>query len=452
MSTSLANSSEGSRPSSRRPKNDATVSDHNKTPKSGSSSPKRSRQADFPSPPATRNGVDTTTQSPAPKKKSPRSKKPNNGSQPGRNTAQTQHTSQSDTMSERKATPLKQAYAGPTFHSSPAASSLPMPSFYSKSLPTVTASPALAPPNQLDGQGQAESDTEPLKPAHSEEMASKGREPSPLDFMFEAARKARESPRAQSPDYRLDHLSPFDDIPRRMARTPGENSSESVFPFELDGNGGKAMPIGPAFATPYKDRMEALRSPQGQSMTSPSNLDEKERKEKSEALKRLLASTSPHRYHNKPEANGYFSDGMAGIQSNDLNPPRTRHRSGSSTPQSGIRHAPVPQYHFQDIPITSKGRDPPVQRPVSSHLRREFQPDDYQAPAELESDSAPPSRTMATRQNNRRSLPAQKVNQYLGQPPQSAINPAMQTRPAHSAQKLEDDLRRFLKLDLTSSG
>ena len=40
-----------------------------------------------------------------------------------------------------QATPIKSAYAGPMFHHSPAASALPMPSFYSKSVPASQPAP-----------------------------------------------------------------------------------------------------------------------------------------------------------------------------------------------------------------------------------------------------------------------------------------------------------------------
>ena len=54
--------------------------------------------------------------------------------------------------SQRQGTPIKQAYAGPTFHSSPAPSALPMPSFYSKSLPSIP--PTKTPDIVEESQGQ----------------------------------------------------------------------------------------------------------------------------------------------------------------------------------------------------------------------------------------------------------------------------------------------------------
>jgi Proline-rich nuclear receptor coactivator motif len=452
MPAPLANPSQGPRRSPRRSKKDpAPSSAQGDSSNSETSPPMPAVKTASLKPPPT-NGTNTQGVPSTNRKKSPGLKKHNNSPDSHRQTSHSQTSSQTNLLSpNKKATPLKQAYAGPTFHSSPAASSLPMPSFYSKSLPTVTASPGLTSTTQLDGQGHPDSEMETLMAVRSEESTPKGREPSPLDFMFEAARKARNSPKAQSPDFRAGRLSPFDDVPRNTSRTPGEPSSESVFPFELDGNGGRPMSIGPSFATPYKDRMDALRSPKTHSITSPQNLDEKERKEKSEALKRLLINASPLRSPNKPELNSYFPDRATANQPASPSLQRGRYHSGPTTPQSGIQHAPVPRPYFQNVPATTQERDPPIQRPVSSHLRREYQPDTYQSPAELDSDSGTAPAMPVISQNNHRSISGQNSNNFGGRSPYSNISSTMQTRSSHSSQKLEDDLRRVLKLDLTSS-
>jgi Proline-rich nuclear receptor coactivator motif len=451
MSTPPAKSSKGPRPSPRACRNDlASMSAQNDTSSSELSPPKRATKTASTNPPPTTE-PNAKGPSSAPRKKSHGSKKPNNASPSSRNASHTQTSSQTDQSSpDKKATPLKQAYAGPTFHSSPAASSLPLPSFYSKSLPTLTASPASTSATQLDGPGHADSDTETLVPIDSKDCVSKGREPSPLDFMFEAARKARDSPKTESPDFRAGRLSPFDDIPRNRSRTPGDNSSESVFPFELDGNGGRPPPMGP-FTTPYRDRMEALRPSKAQSTTPVQTLDEKERKEKSEALKRLLIENPPLRSTNKLGGNSYFPNRASETQSDSPNLVRGHVRSGPPTPQSGVQHAPIPRHCFQNTSTVGQERDTPLQRPISSHLRREYQPDGHLSPAELDSDSATPPRTSTAQKGDRRSISGQSTKDLPGQPPYSVGNPTVQMRSSHSTQKLEDDLRRILKLDLTSS-
>jgi Proline-rich nuclear receptor coactivator motif len=452
MSTPLANPSQGPRRSPRRPKNDSkSLSAQSTVPTSESSPPRPAGKTEGPNAPQT-NDTSSKSESPAPRKKSQASRKQNYGPQSTRRPSHTRIPSQTTLLSpDKNTTPLKQAYAGPTFHSSPAASSLPMPSFYSKSLPTVTASPALTSTAQLDGEGRADAETEILMPSRSEDSPSKGKEPSPLDFMFEAARKARNSPKAQSPDFRAGRLSPFDDIAGNRARTPGDTTSESVFPFELDGNGGRSKSMGPSFATPYKERIEALRSPKSQSTTPTQILDEEERKVKSEALKRLLINASPLRSPNKPNTNSYFPDRSSETQSANPNSHRFHHNSGPPTPQSGIQHAPVARHHFQNMPAVPQERDPPVQRPISSHLRREYQPDNHQSLAELDSDSGTPPHISIAGRNSRQSISGQTANSFGGRAPHSTAYPKMQTRSSLSAQQLEDDLRRVLKLDVVSS-
>ncbi|KAH0381927.1 hypothetical protein KCU92_g6724, partial [Aureobasidium melanogenum] len=95
------------------------------------------------------------------------------------------------------ATPAKPAaYAGPTFHASPAASNLPMPKFASKSVPSVTTS------NSMQAKLDAES-TKLNAPSPSFDNAALqalSRERSPLDIFFNADRQERavkSSPLAQ---------------------------------------------------------------------------------------------------------------------------------------------------------------------------------------------------------------------------------------------------------------
>ena len=449
MSTPLATSSPPPRRSLRRPKLCA-ISTPAQGNMSGSetSSPIPSVQTTSPNLlPMT----EANTKSPASRRrrKSQGSKKHNNGREASRRKSHAQTSSQTNLpSSDKKATPLKQAYAGPTFHSSPAASSLPMPSFYSKSLPTVSTSPPPTSTAQLDGQGHADSDTETLMPVHSEDPVPKGREPSPLDFMFDAARKARDSPRLQSRESRADCLSPFDDIPKTTSRTPGDISSESDFPFELDGSGGRSLSIGP-FATSHKDRTEALRSPNATSDTHTQDLDERERKEKTEAFNRFLANGSPLRMPQGPEMNNYFHERAAETPSASPKQHYNRNQSGAPTPQTGIQHALLPRHYSKDMPAPVQ--EPPVQRPTSSHLRREYQPDNHQLLAMGDSIPETPPHIRTASWNNCHSVSGRTLNNLGVRSPHRETNSTIGTMSSQSAQKLEDDLRRVLKLDLTSS-
>lgn len=110
-------------------------------------------------------------------------------------------------------TPMKQAYAGPTFHASPAASSLPKPKFFSKSVPSTTPASALqarldADPNRDQSETpspESEVVLEPVPPRPQQTPIA--REESPLDLFFNAhrAEQARRdsSGTCKFPDIRL---------------------------------------------------------------------------------------------------------------------------------------------------------------------------------------------------------------------------------------------------------
>lgn len=97
------------------------------------------------------------------------------------------------------ATPAKQAYAGPTFHASPAPSSLPMPRFFSKAQ-SLPANSALAPTEEALPHGASPTKNPPPSPSPvvaanaTVPQAPIPREASPLDLLFNAhrAEKVRE--------------------------------------------------------------------------------------------------------------------------------------------------------------------------------------------------------------------------------------------------------------------
>jgi Proline-rich nuclear receptor coactivator motif len=346
-----------------------------------------------------------------------------------------------------KSTPIKQqAYAGPTFHQSPAASALPMPSFYSKSVPDAG---AVRPPPQPIPEQHKE---EPPRNIIREDTPSK-RESTPLDFLFEAARQAQDTPRGQSPSARSAHLPIRNGSP--AARSPAPKEPESIFPFELDGSTTPGED-GSSFATPYKDRIDAVKITRPASEGS-SNMDENERRAKTDALKRLLMRSAGAHDSAGPELNNPF--GARPLQSpNQLVPPQAqvRHRSGPSTPsymQSYNGHGRgdqyfqhMPQLHFQNNDSYSHGG-----HRGSSNLRNVYGPASEPEPAELSSDSAisPLRISTARKPSYPISPPSTSSGQTFAAP---APNRAPSHRATPSVQQMEDDLRRVLKLDLTSQG
>lgn len=333
-----------------------------------------------------------------------------------------------DAPMKTKATPIKQAYAGPTFHQSPAASALPIPSFYSKSVPNVS---AVQPPKTIVEDG-SENDTKEITPTK--------RESTPLDWIFDRARQAQSTPRDQSPSARSGNLSVQNGSPVR--RSPAPRDPDSMFPFELDGSSTPGED-GTSFATPYKERMEALKAersiPDGAR-----NMEEHERKAKTEALKKLLLKSPP-------PTNGYGSD-----LNNPFNakPAQTHTRSGPATPNAmngyiGAGHQPqyfsnMPRQNFADVNHQTGYRQP-------SNLRNIYGPQNETEAAELSSDShvSPPRISTARQLPQQMAFPSASVGQAHGAPISTAT-PKHQSKASKA--ELEDDLRRMLKLDVVSKG
>jgi hypothetical protein len=339
-----------------------------------------------------------------------------------------------------QATPIKSAaYAGPTFHQSPAASALPMPSFYSKSVPNVSGPLAQPiPESEEDGQREA---------TLSHDTPTK-RESTPLDFLFQAARQARDTPRGESPSANSGYLSVRTGSP--ASKSPAPREPDSMFPFELDGASTPGED-GTSFATPFKERMAALNTSRPSSEGS-QHLDETERRAKTDALKRFLmknnAPPAP-----SPDFNNPFNARAPSSPNNLTTPPaQIRQRSGPSTPSYMQTYNGMPQgdQYFQQLPpFPREDFSHYTAARVASNLRNVYGAVNDPEPAELSSDSAiSPPRISTARQP---SYPQPAAPVIL-----PGTGPMNNTTPKHKAapsmQEMEDDLRRVLKLDLTSRG
>lgn len=223
-----------------------------------------------------------------------------------------------------------------------------------------------------------------------------------------------------------------------------------MFPFELDSaNLGED---GSAFATPFKDRIEALRS----TSAGGKSMDDEERKAKTDALKKLLmkSSTQENNNHNSNNAspvvdmNNPFNARAPYSMSSAIpqGSPQVRASSNPSTPLSAYDNA----IHYTPPTFTPVGHPFPTpqtqtpKRPNSSRLRHVYGAQSEPEYAELSSDSAitPPS-------SSRKNTNHQPPPQYNAAP--YSNHPQMPTHRAKpSAQQLENDLRRVLKLDLVS--
>ncbi|OAA37477.1 hypothetical protein NOR_07176 [Metarhizium rileyi] len=162
---------------------------------------------------------------------------------------------------------ISTAFAGATFHASPAPSALPIPSFVSKSsseLPVSLGKDTLQEPSPPATDGDVPS---PFRPSSVPKMSE-----SPLDFMFRAHREEKERNFRENPQ---SHSLRTSKTPQPLQRSdmggPPKPSSlphqrrgyfrqpaGGIDPSELDGIPGR--PLGPAFSTPYQERIKAVRS------------------------------------------------------------------------------------------------------------------------------------------------------------------------------------------------
>jgi hypothetical protein len=344
-------------------------------------------------------------------------------------------------------------YAGPTFHASPAPSTLPIPSFISKSFPETD----LATTSEHDSDSfDADPDLEstPSKPKLRPSVPQDGRESTPLDFLFKAAVDARNRPSQQSPEPSPRVRSPHTDSKAIQQRRLNTDTS-AMFHLEMGASDLRLPQIGPSFAPSYKDRMNALRSA---SSPSPNlqDLDEQERKAKTEALKTLLLNPRPqrpssvfHSSHNKehsherPGPNPLVPHFATPLRTSS-GPPTIASRgdfSGKQLPQSefvplpGSRqtHFNSPQHHTYQDPTFGRGVLASNAGNTPSTSRQ-----GYGSP------SAPyPYGKFSLNQQSPAHYP-----QYQSQSPAPQAVSANVNLPAFDTKKMEDDLRRILKLDV----
>ncbi|KAL7912322.1 hypothetical protein GGI35DRAFT_312257 [Trichoderma velutinum] len=201
------------------------------------------------------------------------------------------------------------AFAGATFHASPAPADLPIPSFLksnSESSPMVRKTRGVMPqpsPPATDSEAPT-----PYRPA----SASQHRE-SPLDFMFRAHREEKARQQSDStagsasllagimspPNHTETPLSPPSSSNlAQNRRAYSRQSSGGVEIFELDGTG--SQQLGPPFSAPYQDRIKAVRSFASNPPTAhttpqpiPSANNNTTAEDPTAALKRFLFSPQP---------------------------------------------------------------------------------------------------------------------------------------------------------------
>ncbi|KAF9869205.1 hypothetical protein CkaCkLH20_13323 [Colletotrichum karsti] len=225
----------------------------------------------------------------------PRAKHPNPAASPDYTRQNRRSTPQTIPVNNKPSSAT--AFAGATFHASPAPSALPMPSFYSKSIPESPGNPGIGGEVRQQPSPPA-TDQEAATPQHPS-TAPVARE-SPLDAIFRADRAEKEKARRASslhasarpngpvsPPVPSPRDSPFAAKPHNTHpghRMPFHRSSSGISSAELDGF--PCKPLGPAFSTPYQDRIRAAHPAPNQPSTPRS--DNSPSEDRSEALKKYL--------------------------------------------------------------------------------------------------------------------------------------------------------------------
>ena len=140
------------------------------------------------------------------------------------------------------------AYAGPGFHASPDASSLPLPKFLSQSVPNVDKTTSLK--NMMSGtdsseSSPSESEASPSKHAAIAKLDRQTREESPLDIFFQADKRSKsEVPqpalntghitRQGNPTTKLGAPNGLQPVQRHHARHLTDSSNNGMFPMEME--------------------------------------------------------------------------------------------------------------------------------------------------------------------------------------------------------------------------
>jgi len=391
------------------------------------------------------------------KKKPPRSGK-KTSQNPGNRTSPAPNGHRHTYSQPSHGTPMKDnaAYAGPTFHASPAPSALPIPSFFSKSFPESDLSTTLETDSE-DAETEQDLETTPSKPrarpppSQPSQPTGNGAEPSPLDFLFKAAVQARNSNSMRSPESAARLRSPQTDskvLPPKPQTVPGD-----VFAFEMGSPNQPRAHIGPAFAPSYQDRMDALRSSSSPSQ-SPSMTDE-QRRAKNAELKHMLLNPRPQKPPSSmspapapnPSLHGPYAPRP------NINPSVPHYATPTRThsgPPASITHG----FSNQQQPVPNSAGPPPVSYPYAN------------SPQQFRNTNSPLRREVPTNAHpHTRSSPSPygyyMPNAHMQQPdfasPQPQYAKATFNMSTHSpsssrsveTKQMEDDLRRILNISAT---
>ncbi len=371
------------------------------------------------------------------------------------------------TPARPNATP-SQAYAGPTFHASPAPSTLPRPKIFSKSITEQKKGSCLKKimDGEVDEAGPDQSDGSPLLRKTRLDQEQQVREDSPLDIFFKAHReeKARERKKlaigvsAES----FDNVQPSPKLETLSTTSSVEGSRHS----RHNANGS----FGGLLSMDIEDSLDLSRDSSG-SGPHPSNseaqaaLEEERRSAQSLALMQLLGTrdTQPSLLPS-PKLRATVSDNhvpqtlgspqLSG-PSTPLNLPISSYVNQGDSPSSGSVLLEQPSV------VTSLSNSCHVTPPSSSHIRKH--PTDYTSIQnnDLPEISMGSSLLRTNRYLNSSNSSTHRINQqkssvvsYKPNFPSQKSFPGINSTPLRDSnylKSMEDYLRGVLKLDTLSS-
>ncbi|KAI1161046.1 hypothetical protein F5B18DRAFT_469719 [Nemania serpens] len=274
-------------------------------------------------------------------------------------------------------------FAGSTFHASPAPSALPLPSFLGLS---NADSPGVNRKTTESAYDSSLTDSDEGSPVDDPVPRN---EDSPLEFFFRAHRaekaRVRRASSANTDAISTAPLSPpqyssqkeCNTLPRATAHgslqrptLTGSAASPSMPTNQLDGVSG--LPVGPAFSTPYHERIRAARSNQNSTRPTPivnHNLDPNS----SEALKRYLFTGQLGRF------GSYESSPHSSPSSQVHHFAQAQHQSGRDRQQDAhlaSAHSPLPTSNLARgvFPASVLTSHAPRQPTTSGHVDADSSP------------------------------------------------------------------------------
>lgn len=384
----------------------------------------------------------------------------------------------SNTLSPGRAneTPSK-AYAGPTFHASPAASSLPMPKFFSQSVPNMDKTSSLKNMMGPDAPDSASENEEcPFIDGTRPEIDRQVQDRSPLDIFFQADRKAKASAKSFGPtNVASGSPSPFDSLRPEAITSHGSSRNHSRHPTDGSIGGVFDVEIGsPAPQMTDRAPLRAKAPTYDRSISAPSRgtTDEQDREEQRQAstvaLKKMLLSPLNQRSE--------IADTNNGVAAMNLGSPSPKsHQQQTSPAQAQFRPSSSPALASDASRVQRQaalralaekqipsGNGYTSQRALASNLRKELtdsnlptqhDPPQYiNTPTPAPRHSSPPSaNTRSQVQNRNRAADNGKIlipdiqKLPLNSKQQREVTPS---GPSPTTAAIENDLRRILKIGI----